>query len=249
MILERPFLATIHAEIDVFNKEISLGIGGDRITFDMDKKIHNFTTPIEEIYMINATFNTPSDTSSKVEETNDMHNMNSYCNQEQGRSRKEPRKLEFDINLPSMHFHPYSAATLFRGVTDWYLEPSILSEDPYEEAAQQLLEQAPRSPEYVLDLIELEDHVPVYIPEYPEDLVPAEDEAPIKAYIPKVASAPTPPLPPSFLTLRIRPPHTRASMAHKRVAVPSTYHSLLPSGTPPFQGIHVDPAKIESVKD
>ncbi|GJW51103.1 putative reverse transcriptase domain-containing protein [Tanacetum coccineum] len=65
---------------------------------------------------------------------------------------------------------------------------SIPSEDPYEEAARQLLEQALRSPEYVPDHIELEDHVPVYIPEpeHPEDLVPAEDEAP------------TPPLPPSF---------------------------------------------------
>nr|GFA85674.1 hypothetical protein [Tanacetum cinerariifolium] len=58
---------------------------------------------------------------------------------------------------------------------------------------------APRSPEYVLDPIELEDHVPVYIPEHPEDLLPAEDEAPIEAYISEVASAPTPPLPPSFL--------------------------------------------------
>ncbi|GJW78776.1 putative reverse transcriptase domain-containing protein [Tanacetum coccineum] len=53
---------------------------------------------------------------------------------------------------------------------------SIPSEDPYEEAAQQLFEQAPRHPEYVP-----EDHIPVYIPkpEHPEDLVPAEDEAPI----------------------------------------------------------------------
>ncbi|GJU91067.1 hypothetical protein Tco_1303490 [Tanacetum coccineum] len=65
---------------------------------------------------------------------------------------------------------------------------SIPSEDPYEEAAHVMLEQAPRSPEYVP-----EDHVPVYIlePEHPEDLVPAEDEAPI------------PPLPPFFLA-----PHT-----------------------------------------
>ncbi|GJR86895.1 putative reverse transcriptase domain-containing protein [Tanacetum coccineum] len=38
---------------------------------------------------------------------------------------------------------------------------SILSEDPYEEAARQLLEQAPCSLEYVPDSIELEDHVPV----------------------------------------------------------------------------------------
>ncbi|GKG05647.1 hypothetical protein Tco_0325733, partial [Tanacetum coccineum] len=70
-------------------------------------------------------------------------------------------------------------------------------------ASRQLLEQAPRSPEYVPDPIKLEDHVPVYIPEpeHPEDLVPAEDEAP------------TPPLPPFFLSPRIRPPRTREAMA------------------------------------
>ncbi|GJU66174.1 hypothetical protein Tco_1252433 [Tanacetum coccineum] len=101
MILGRPFLATIHAEIDVFNKEISLGIAGDRVTFDMNKKIHNFTTPIGEIYMINSTsnneytFHTSSDASSRVEKTVDLHN---YYDQEQGRSCKKPRKLKFDIN-------------------------------------------------------------------------------------------------------------------------------------------------------
>ncbi|GJZ30996.1 hypothetical protein Tco_0576043 [Tanacetum coccineum] len=111
---------------------------------------------------------------------------------------------------------------------------SIASEDPYEKAARQLLEQAPRSPEYVPDPMELEDHVPVYIPEpeHPEDLVPAEDEAPIEAYITEVASAPPPP--PSFLPSLIRPPRTRAAMAQMRAAAPSTYHPLLPSGTPPL---------------
>ncbi|GJU14072.1 hypothetical protein Tco_1136468 [Tanacetum coccineum] len=96
---------------------------------------------------------------------------------------------------------------------------SIPSEDPYEEAAQQLFEQAPHSPGYVP-----EDHVPVYIlePEHPEDLVPAKDEAPYN--LP----------PPFFLSPRIRPPHTRAAMRQMRAAAPSTYHSLLPSGTPPL---------------
>ncbi|GJT81119.1 putative reverse transcriptase domain-containing protein [Tanacetum coccineum] len=108
---------------------------------------------------------------------------------------------------------------------------SIPSEDPYEEAARQLLEQAPCSPEYVPDPMELEDHVSVYIPE-PEDLVPAEDEAPIEGYITEVASAPPPP--PSFLPSLIRPPRTRATMAQMRAATPSTYHPLLPSGTPPL---------------
>ncbi|GJW62098.1 putative reverse transcriptase domain-containing protein [Tanacetum coccineum] len=49
LILWRPFLATIHAEIDVFNKEISLGIEDDMVTFDMNKRIHNFTTHVGKI--------------------------------------------------------------------------------------------------------------------------------------------------------------------------------------------------------
>ncbi|GJY71662.1 hypothetical protein Tco_0475365 [Tanacetum coccineum] len=91
-----------------------------------------------------------------------------------------------------------------------------------------------RSWKYVPDPIELEDHIPVYIPEpeHPEDLVPAKDEAPIEAYITEVASAPPPP--PSFLPSLIRPPRTRAAMAQMRAAAPSTYHPLLPSGTPPL---------------
>nr|GFC04373.1 reverse transcriptase domain-containing protein [Tanacetum cinerariifolium] len=46
--------------------------------------------------------------------------------------------------------------------------------DPFEEAAQQLFEQAPHSLEYVP-----RDHVPVFVPEFehPEDLVPIEEEA------------------------------------------------------------------------
>ncbi|GKD93326.1 RNA-directed DNA polymerase, eukaryota, reverse transcriptase zinc-binding domain protein [Tanacetum coccineum] len=54
MILGRPFLETIHAEIDVFNKEISLGIINDKIIFDMNKKNYKFTTPIEKAYMVNV---------------------------------------------------------------------------------------------------------------------------------------------------------------------------------------------------
>ncbi|GJU31212.1 hypothetical protein Tco_1174801 [Tanacetum coccineum] len=96
---------------------------------------------------------------------------------------------------------------------------SIPSEDPYEEAARQLLEQAPHSPEYVPA-----DHVPVYIPEpeHPEDLVPAEDEAP------------TPLLPPSFLAPRIRPLSPRALEVEMRDIASAFYHSLHPSGTPPL---------------
>ncbi|GKG07177.1 retrovirus-related pol polyprotein from transposon TNT 1-94, partial [Tanacetum coccineum] len=86
MILGRLFLATIHAEIDVFNKEISLGIRDDRVTFDIDKKIHNFTTPVRRIYMINLIYNdespsssnASSDKSSRFEKPDNLHNENNY---------------------------------------------------------------------------------------------------------------------------------------------------------------------------
>nr|GEW55432.1 putative reverse transcriptase domain-containing protein [Tanacetum cinerariifolium] len=110
-------------------------------------------------------------------------------------------RLEYTILTPAM------AATVMFGSNQISKDASIPSEDPYEEAAQQLLEQA---------------------------LLPAEDKAPIEAYILEVASTPTPLLPPSFLSPRIRPLHTRADMAQMRAAVPYTYHSLLPSGTPPL---------------
>ncbi|GJX03696.1 reverse transcriptase domain-containing protein [Tanacetum coccineum] len=49
-ILERPFLATIHAEIDVFAGKFSLGINEERISFDMMRKYH----PSEKKIMINS---------------------------------------------------------------------------------------------------------------------------------------------------------------------------------------------------
>nr|GFC22565.1 hypothetical protein [Tanacetum cinerariifolium] len=96
---------------------------------------------------------------------------------------------------------------------------SIPSEDPYEEAAQQLFEQAPHSPEYVP-----RDHVPVFVPEFehPEDLVPVEDEAPVSL----------PPL--GFLSPRIRPLSPRALGAEMNDIASSLYHSLHLSGTPPL---------------
>nr|GFA47733.1 reverse transcriptase domain-containing protein [Tanacetum cinerariifolium] len=99
---------------------------------------------------------------------------------------------------------------------------SIPSEDPYEEAAQQLFERASHSPEYVP-----RDHVPVFVHEFehPEDLVPAEDEAPASL------------LPPGFLSPRIRPLSPRALGAEMNAIASSLYHSLHPSGTPPLAGI------------
>nr|GEV15531.1 hypothetical protein [Tanacetum cinerariifolium] len=103
-----------------------------------------------------------------------------------------------------------------------YSEPrswSIPSEDPYEEAAQQLFEQAPHPPEYVP-----RDHVPVFVTEFehPEDLVPAEGEAPTSL------------LPPGFLLPRIRPLSPRALGAEMNAIASSLHRSLHPSRTPPL---------------
>nr|GFA95961.1 hypothetical protein [Tanacetum cinerariifolium] len=67
------------------------------------------------------------------------------------------------------------SAVTFSSVPSEARSWSIPSEDPYEEAAQQLFEQVPHPLEYVP-----RDHVPVFVPEFehPEDLVPAEGEAP-----------------------------------------------------------------------
>nr|GFD38279.1 hypothetical protein [Tanacetum cinerariifolium] len=96
---------------------------------------------------------------------------------------------------------------------------SIQSEDPYEEAAQQLFEQAPPSPEYVP-----RDHVSVFVPEFehPEDLVSDEGEAPTSL------------LPPRFLSPRIRPQSPRALEAEMNVMGLSLYRSLHPAGTSPW---------------
>ncbi|GKE24956.1 hypothetical protein Tco_1436468 [Tanacetum coccineum] len=109
MILGRPFLATIHAEIDVFNKEISLGIRDNKVTFEMDKKIHNFMNPVGKIYMINSMYNNespshsnaPSDKSARFEKSDNLHNENNYIHE---RSSKKTRILKADTNLPSTQF-------------------------------------------------------------------------------------------------------------------------------------------------
>ncbi|GKC32993.1 reverse transcriptase domain-containing protein, partial [Tanacetum coccineum] len=48
MILGRPFLATIHAQIDIFNREISLGIREDRVLFDMDGSVFHSRIHVEK---------------------------------------------------------------------------------------------------------------------------------------------------------------------------------------------------------
>ncbi|GKE96523.1 phospholipase-like protein [Tanacetum coccineum] len=54
ILLGRPFLVMIHAQIDVFRGEILLGIGNERIKFDMDREICHSGVPLEKIYMVSS---------------------------------------------------------------------------------------------------------------------------------------------------------------------------------------------------
>ncbi|GJW07479.1 hypothetical protein Tco_1569902 [Tanacetum coccineum] len=54
ILLGRPFLAMIHAQIDVFRGEISLGIGRERVKFDMNGEICHSGVLLEKIYMASS---------------------------------------------------------------------------------------------------------------------------------------------------------------------------------------------------
>ncbi|GJW10802.1 hypothetical protein Tco_1576629 [Tanacetum coccineum] len=54
ILLVRPFLATIHAQIDVFRGEISLGVGNEKVKFDMNGEICHSRVPLEIFYMVSS---------------------------------------------------------------------------------------------------------------------------------------------------------------------------------------------------
>nr|GEW04965.1 reverse transcriptase domain-containing protein [Tanacetum cinerariifolium] len=54
MLLGRPFVVTIHAQIDVFRGEILLGIGNENVKFDTNGKICYSRVPHEKVYMENS---------------------------------------------------------------------------------------------------------------------------------------------------------------------------------------------------
>ncbi|GJW74176.1 hypothetical protein Tco_0133546 [Tanacetum coccineum] len=47
----KPFLVTIHAQIDVFNGEISFGTGEDRVKFNVNGNSHHSNATLEKFYM------------------------------------------------------------------------------------------------------------------------------------------------------------------------------------------------------
>ncbi|GJX51036.1 copia protein [Tanacetum coccineum] len=54
MLLGKPFLATIHAQIDVFRREILLGISEEKVKFNMNGGICHSRVPFEKNYMASS---------------------------------------------------------------------------------------------------------------------------------------------------------------------------------------------------
>ncbi|GJS12362.1 reverse transcriptase domain-containing protein, partial [Tanacetum coccineum] len=73
-ILGRPFLATIHVEIDVFAGKISLGINENRISFDTIRKNHNYTNPGEKKIMVRPQSPTQSNNQIDYDESGNCDN-------------------------------------------------------------------------------------------------------------------------------------------------------------------------------
>nr|GFA01570.1 hypothetical protein [Tanacetum cinerariifolium] len=103
IILGRPFFATIHAEIHVFDKEISLGIDNDKVSCDMEKNDHNFTTPTEKIFMIKSDLdNRPQSPTFNNNLLRNLHNRSPDDSlQDQGSNKK---KIKLDQHTPRAHF-------------------------------------------------------------------------------------------------------------------------------------------------
>ncbi|GJZ53907.1 zinc knuckle CX2CX4HX4C containing protein, partial [Tanacetum coccineum] len=102
-ILGRPFLATIHAEIDVFAGKFSLGINEDRISFDSMRKDNN---PSEKIFMVNSGLinrpQSPAQSNNQIdyEESGNWDNRSPNL----GDRKNKKRKINLDENVPRAHF-------------------------------------------------------------------------------------------------------------------------------------------------
>ncbi|GJZ07504.1 hypothetical protein Tco_0541297 [Tanacetum coccineum] len=101
--LGMPFLATIHAEIDVFDKEISLRTDNNRVSYDMEKKDHNFIIPTEKIFVIKSDLdNRPQPLACSDNQSRKLRD-SSPDDSLQDQSCKKI-KIELDQHIPKAHF-------------------------------------------------------------------------------------------------------------------------------------------------
>ncbi|GJT62647.1 reverse transcriptase domain-containing protein [Tanacetum coccineum] len=107
IILRRPFFATIHAKIDVFAGNFSLGFNEDRISFDVIKKDQDFTNLSERMFMVNSGLisrpQSPAQSNNKID-------YDESCNWDDrspnlGDQNHKKRKINLDENVHRAHFY------------------------------------------------------------------------------------------------------------------------------------------------
>ncbi|GKB92127.1 reverse transcriptase domain-containing protein, partial [Tanacetum coccineum] len=100
-ILGRPFLATIHAKIDVFAGKISLEINENRISFDTKRKDHNYTNPCEKNFMVRP--QSPDQSNNQI----DYEESGNWDNRSPNLDDRKPKKrnINLDENVPRAHFY------------------------------------------------------------------------------------------------------------------------------------------------
>ncbi|GJX33298.1 reverse transcriptase domain-containing protein [Tanacetum coccineum] len=102
IILGRPFLATVHAQNSVFEKEISVGIGKERVTFNINRNDPNFA-PTEGIFMLNSiNADEPitkrlkiSDDTPTTHFVNFIQRYSEWCNENSHDKKPKPRDYTF----------------------------------------------------------------------------------------------------------------------------------------------------------
>ncbi|GJS84905.1 phospholipase-like protein [Tanacetum coccineum] len=99
--LGRPFLATIHAKIDVFAGKISLGIDDDRLSFDIMRKDHN---PSEKIFMVNSGLINRPQSPAQSNNQNDYEESGNWDNRSPNLDDREPKKRKINKNVPKAYF-------------------------------------------------------------------------------------------------------------------------------------------------
>ncbi|GJR90621.1 reverse transcriptase domain-containing protein [Tanacetum coccineum] len=99
-ILGRPFLATIHAEIDVFAGKISLGVNENRISFNSMRNNNMHTKLSERIFMVRP--QSPAQCNNQI----DYEEPGNWDNRSLDLGNRKPKKqkIEMDKNVPKAHF-------------------------------------------------------------------------------------------------------------------------------------------------
>ncbi|GJR59745.1 putative ribonuclease H-like domain-containing protein [Tanacetum coccineum] len=113
IILGRPFLATARAMIDVFNKKITLRVGDDEVTFDIDQSIKRLPVEDDECYKIDDFDETIDLEAQELLEDNQMdsflvNNLEKCVNQSNlknyGNSEEPIRRItQVDTAYPKTH--------------------------------------------------------------------------------------------------------------------------------------------------